>query len=184
MNDEYFLLFNIVLIGDSGVGKSNLISRFTRGEFNLDSKSTIGLSFASRSIEVGNKTIKAEIWDTSGQERCRAMTPPYYPGPVGALLVYDVSKSQTYDNVRRWLKELRDLGDTNIVIMLVGNKSDLRHLRTVSTEEAKRFANENNLSFVETSAIDASNVDLAFQSILTEIYRIVSSGAMLNESAK
>ncbi|KAK5427155.1 Rab GTPase ypt31 [Exophiala xenobiotica] len=95
------------------------------------------------------------------------MTPPYYPGPVGALLVYDVSKSQTYDNVRRWLKELRDLGDTNIVIMLVGNKSDLRHLRTVSTEEAKRFANENNLSFVETSAIDASNVDLAFQSILT-----------------
>ena len=128
-------LFKVVLIGDSGVGKSNLLSRFTRNEFNLDSKSTIGVEFATRSIQVDNKTIKAQIWDTAGQERYRAITSAYYRGAVGALLVYDISKHQTYENVTRWLKELRDHADTNIVIMLVGNKSDLRHLRAVPTEE-------------------------------------------------
>ena len=130
----------VVLIGDSGVGKSNLLSRFTRNEFNLDSKSTIGVEFATRSIQVDAKTIKAQIWDTAGQERYRAITSAYYRGAVGALLVYDISKHQTYENVQRWLKELRDHADANIVIMLVGNKSDLRHLRAVPTEEAKQFA--------------------------------------------
>jgi len=177
-NDEYDFLFKVVLIGDSGVGKSNLLSRFTRNEFNLDSKSTIGVEFATRSIQVDTKTIKAQIWDTAGQERYRAITSAYYRGAVGALLVYDISKHQTYDNVTRWLKELRDHADSNIVIMLVGNKSDLRHLRAVPTDEAKQFASENNLSFIETSALDASNVELAFQNILTEIYRIVSSKAL------
>ncbi|KAL8856399.1 MAG: hypothetical protein Q9178_006969 [Gyalolechia marmorata] len=185
-NDEYDnlqFLFKVVLIGDSGVGKSNLLSRFTRNEFNLDSKSTIGVEFATRSIQVDAKTIKAQIWDTAGQERYRAITSAYYRGAVGALLVYDISKHQTYENVQRWLKELRDHADANIVIMLVGNKSDLRHLRAVPTEEAKQFASENNLSFIETSALDASNVELAFQNILTEIYRIVSSKALDNGEA-
>lgn len=131
-----------MLIGDSGVGKSNLLSRFTRNEFNLDSKSTIGVEFATRSIQVDTKTIKAQIWDTAGQERYRAITSAYYRGAVGALLVYDISKRQTYDNVTRWLKELRDHADSNIVIMLVGNKSDLRHLRAVPTDEAKQFASK------------------------------------------
>jgi len=177
-NDEYDFLFKVVLFGDSGVGKSHLLSRFTRYGFNLASKSTIGVAFATRSIQVDTKTIKAQIWDTAGQERYRAITSAYYRGAVGALLVYDISKHQTYDNVTRWLKELRDHADSNIVIMLVGNKSDLRHLRAVPTDEAKQFASENNLSFIETSALDASNVELAFQNILTEIYRIVSSKAL------
>jgi len=137
---------SVVLIGDSGVGKSNLLSRFTRNEFNLDSKSTIGVEFATRSIQVDAKTIKAQIWDTAGQERYRAITSAYYRGAVGALLVYDISKHQTYENVTRWLKELRDHADSNIVIMLVGNKSDLRHLRAVPTEEAKQFASMDFLS--------------------------------------
>lgn len=137
-----------------------VLSRFTRNEFNLESKSTIGVEFATRSINVDSKTIKAQIWDTAGQERYRAITsayaiafcgPPftvwltvyvcrYYRGAVGALLVYDISKHATYVNVMRWLKELRDHADSNIVIMLVGNKSDLKHLRAVPTEEAKSFA--------------------------------------------
>lgn len=183
-NDEYDFLFKVVLIGDSGVGKSNLLSRFTRNEFNLDTKSTIGVEFATRSIQVDAKTIKAQIWDTAGQERYRAITSAYYRGAVGALLVYDISKHQTYENVQRWLKELREHADSNIVIMLVGNKSDLRHLRAVPTEEAKQFASENNLSFIETSALDASNVELAFQNILTEIYRIVSQKTGMQDDAK
>ena len=160
----------VVLIGDSGVGKSNLLSRFTRNEFNLESKSTIGVEFATKSIKTPDgKVIKAQIWDTAGQERYRAITSAYYRGAVGALLVYDISKVSgvlgfcvvcagdgdgeeeglplgwnadltqpitpppqpiqqrvTFDNVERWLKELREHADQSIVVMLVGNKSDLR----------------------------------------------------------
>jgi len=173
--NSYDYLFKVVLIGDSGVGKSNLLSRFTRNEFNLESKSTIGVEFATRSIVVDDKTIKAQIWDTAGQERYRAITSAYYRGAVGALLVYDIAKHQTYVNVTRWLKELRDHADSNIVIMLVGNKSDLRHLRAVPTDEAKAFATENELNFIETSAMDGSAVESAFQNILTDIYRIVAA---------
>lgn len=172
-DDEYDYLFKVVLIGDSGVGKSNLLSRFTRNEFNLESKSTIGVEFATRSIQVDGKTLKAQIWDTAGQERYRAITSAYYRGAVGALLVYDIAKHVTFENVDRWLKELRDHADHNIVIMLVGNKSDLRHLRAVPTDDAKSYAEQRNLSFIETSALDSTNVEQAFQTILTEIYRLV-----------
>ncbi|KAJ7649180.1 ras-domain-containing protein [Mycena rosella] len=169
---NYDYLFKVVLIGDS------VLSRFTRNEFNLESKSTIGVEFATRSIDVDGKTVKAQIWDTAGQERYRAITSAYYRGAVGALLVYDIAKHATYVNVTRWLKELRDHADSNIVIMLVGNKSDLKHLRAVPTDEAKSFSTENGLSFIETSALDASNVEGAFQTILTDIYRIVSSKSL------
>lgn len=173
-DDDYDYLFKVVLIGDSGVGKSNLLSRFTRNEFCLESKSTIGVEFATRSIQVDGKTIKAQIWDTAGQERYRAITSAYYRGAVGALLVYDITKQVTFENVERWLKELRDHADANIVIMLVGNKSDLRHLRSVSTEDAQSFCDKEKLVFIETSALESTNVEKAFQQILTEIYRIVS----------
>ncbi|XP_024370199.1 ras-related protein YPTC6 isoform X2 [Physcomitrium patens] len=180
-DDEYDYLFKVVLIGDSGVGKSNLLSRFTRNEFCLESKSTIGVEFATRSIQVDGKTIKAQIWDTAGQERYRAITSAYYRGAVGALLVYDITKHVTYENVERWLKELRDHADSNIVIMLVGNKSDLRHLRGVSLDDAQSFAEKEGLSFIETSALESTNVEKAFQRILTEIYRIVSKKALASE---
>lgn len=177
-DDEYDYLFKVVLIGDSGVGKSNLLSRFTRNEFNLESKSTIGVEFATRSIQVDGKTIKAQIWDTAGQERYRAITSAYYRGAVGALLVYDIAKNVTFENVDRWLKELRDHADHNIVIMLVGNKSDLRHLRAVPQDDAKSYAEQRGLSFIETSALDSTNVEQAFHTILTEIYRLVSRRPM------
>ncbi|KAK1217501.1 Rab GTPase ypt31 [Marasmius sp. AFHP31] len=193
---NYDYLFKVVLIGDSVTVRSislefnqirrnlctTVLSRFTRNEFNLESKSTIGVEFATRSINVDGKTVKAQIWDTAGQERYRAITSAYYRGAVGALLVYDIAKHATYVNVTRWLKELRDHADSNIVIMLVGNKSDLKHLRAVPTDEAKAFASENGLSFIETSALDASNVESAFQTILTDIYRIVSSKSLESSS--
>lgn len=148
----------VVLIGDSGVGKSNLLSRFTRNEFSLDSKSTIGVEFATRSLQIKDKVIKAQIWDTgtfklclcnvltvfcpwlAGQERYRAITSAYYRGAVGALIVYDITSQNTFDSVERWLKELRDHADNQIVIMLVGNKIDKKHLRAVATGLAKQYA--------------------------------------------
>mmetsp|Transcript_34519 Transcript_34519/g.45405 ORF Transcript_34519/g.45405 Transcript_34519/m.45405 type:complete len:164 (+) Transcript_34519:197-688(+) len=120
------------------------------------------------------KKIRAQIWDTAGQERYRAITSAYYRGAVGALLVYDISKHSTFENVERWLRELRDHANMQIVIMLVGNKSDLRHLRAVSTEEAMAFAEANDLAFIETSALDSTGVETAFHKILTEIYRLFS----------
>ncbi|TYI37994.1 hypothetical protein ES332_A03G254400v1 [Gossypium tomentosum] len=177
-DEEYDYLFKIVLIGDSGVGKSNLLSRFTRNEFCLESKSTIGVEFATRTLQVEGRTVKAQIWDTAGQERYRAITSAYYRGALGALLVYDVTKPTTFENVSRWLKELRDHADSNIVIMLIGNKTDLKHLRAVSTEDGQSYAEKEGLSFIETSALEAINVEKAFQTILSEIYRIMSKKSL------
>eukprot|EP01103_Thecamoeba_quadrilineata_P020765 TRINITY_DN90_c0_g1_i1.p1 TRINITY_DN90_c0_g1~~TRINITY_DN90_c0_g1_i1.p1 ORF type:complete len:217 (-),score=39.49 TRINITY_DN90_c0_g1_i1:62-712(-) len=179
-SQEYDYLYKVVLIGDSGVGKSNLLSRFTRNEFNLETKSTIGVEFATRSIQTDGKTIKAQIWDTAGQERYRAITSAYYRGAVGALLVYDIAKNVTFKNVERWLTELRENSSGSIVIMLVGNKSDLRHLREVPIETAKEFSERHKLLFIETSALDSSNVEQAFQNILTEIYNISSRPSVSN----
>ncbi|KAL7634236.1 UNVERIFIED_CONTAM: hypothetical protein RMT77_015566 [Armadillidium vulgare] len=172
-DDEYDYLFKVVLVGDCGVGKTNLLSRFIRNEFDVESEVTF-CEFVNKSIEIDGKTIKAQICNTAGQERYRAITSAYYRGAVGALLVYDIAKYLTYQNVERWLREIRNRTEQNFVIMLVGNKSDLRHLRSVPMEEAKAFAEKNGLSFIETSALDSTNVETAFHNILTEIYRIVS----------
>ncbi|XP_059666331.1 ras-related protein Rab2BV-like [Cornus florida] len=183
VDHEYDYLFKIVLIGDSGVGKSNILSRFTRNEFSLESKSTIGVEFATRTLQVEGKTVKAQIWDTAGQERYRAITSAYYRGAVGALMVYDITKRQTFENVQRWLNELRDHADSNIVIMMAGNKSDLNHLRAIPEHDAKSLAEKEGLSFLETSALEAINVEKAFQTILLEIYQIISRKALAAQEA-
>eukprot|EP00249_Psilotum_nudum_P011590 c23258_g1_i3 orf=298-942(-) len=182
-DDEYDYLFKVVITGDSGVGKSNLLSRFTRNEFCLESKSTIGVEFSTRTIQVDGKSIKAQIWDTAGQERYRAITSAYYRGAVGALLVYDITKPAAYESVGRWLKELRDHADPSIAIMLVGNKSDLHNLRATPIEDAQAFAEKQGISFIETSALNASNVETAFQTILTEIYHIISKKTLSVEES-
>ncbi|PHT38706.1 Ras-related protein RABA1d [Capsicum baccatum] len=162
--DDCDYLFKVVLIGDSVVGKSNLLSRFTRNEFSLESKSTIGVEFATKSLTVDNKVTKAQIWDTSGQERYRAITSAYYRAAMGALLVYDVTQHSTFENVDRWLKELRDHTDPSIVVMLV----------------SKSFAEKESLYFMETSALESTNVDNAFVEVLTRIYHVMSRKAMEN----
>ncbi|XP_062201055.1 ras-related protein Rab11D-like isoform X1 [Phragmites australis] len=202
-------VFKVVLIGDSAVGKSQILARFARNEFSLDSKATIGVEFQTRTLVIEHKSVKAQIWDTAGQERngtgeyeigsrpghcfaagCasgtksrsltryRAVTSAYYRGALGALLVYDITKRQSFDHIPRWLEELRGHADKNIVIMLVGNKSDLEDKRAVSTEDAKGFAEKENLFFLETSALQATNVENSFQTVLTEIFKIHSKKNM------
>ncbi|KAH8520033.1 hypothetical protein Peur_038927 [Populus x canadensis] len=178
-NHKIDYVFKIVLIGDSAVGKSQLLARFARNEFSLDSKATIGVEFQTKTLVIDHKTVKAQIWDTAGQERYRAVTSAYYRGAVGAMLVYDITKRQSFDHVAKWLEELRDHADNNIVIMLIGNKSDLGTLRAVPTEDAKEFAQKENLFFMETSALEATNVESAFLSVLTEIYRVISKKALI-----
>ncbi|KAK4772467.1 hypothetical protein SAY86_014242 [Trapa natans] len=167
-------VFKVVLIGDSAVGKSQILSRFARNEFSLDSKATIGVEFQTRTLVIDHKSVKAQIWDTAGQERYRAVTSAYYRGAVGAMLVYDITKRQTFDHIPRWLEELRSHADKNIVIILVGNKTDLGDQRAVSTEDAKEFAEKEGLFFLETSALEATNIETAFLTVLTEIFNIVN----------
>ncbi|KAH7914062.1 Rab11 in complex with Fip3 rab binding domain, partial [Hygrophoropsis aurantiaca] len=165
---DYNYLFKVILVGDSGVGKSNLVTRFTKDEFNVDSRATIGIEFATRPMKVSDgKTVKIQIWDTAGQERYRAITAAHYRGAVGALIVYDITKHASFVSVKKWLEEVRyRLCQDQIILMLVGNKSDLIHLRAVTTEEAMNFAQANGMSFIETSAFDSSNVDAAFQTTI------------------
>lgn len=171
-------VFKIVLIGDSAVGKSQLLNRFARNEFFYDSKATIGVEFQTRTMTINSKVIKAQIWDTAGQERYRAVTSSYYRGAVGALLVYDISKRITFEHVDRWLDELRSHSDANIFIMLVGNKSDLKEQRQVTTEEATEFAEGHGVALMETSALESTNVESAFSMVLSEIHRVVSRKAL------
>ncbi|KAL6197715.1 hypothetical protein ACLB2K_033320 [Fragaria x ananassa] len=177
-------LFKIVLIGDSAVGKSNLLARFARNEFFPNSKSTIGVEFQTQKIVIDGKEVKAQIWDTAGQERFRAVTSAYYRGAVGALLVYDISRHQTFDSVGRWLNELHTHSDMNVVTILVGNKSDLKDAREVSTAEGKALAEAQGLFFMETSALDSSNVAAAFQMVVKEIYNILSRKVMMSQELK
>ncbi|XP_076887601.1 ras-related protein RABA5a-like [Bidens hawaiensis] len=177
--DDY--LFKIVLIGDSAVGKSNLLARFARDEFYPNSKSTIEVEFQTQKIDIKGKEIKAQIWDTAGQERFRAVTSAYYRGAVGALLVYDISRRQTFDSIGRWLNELHTHSDMNVVSILVGNKSDLKDAREVSMEEGKLLAESEGLFFMETSALDSSNVTAAFETVVKEIYNILSRKVMQSQ---
>ncbi|CAL0316649.1 unnamed protein product [Lupinus luteus] len=174
-------LFKIVLVGDSGVGKSNLLARFARDEFYPNSKSTIGVEFQTQKMDINGKEVKAQIWDTAGQERFRAVTSAYYRGAVGALLVYDISRRLTFDSIDRWLNELHTHSDMNIVMILVGNKSDLKDAREVTTAEGTALAEAQGLFFMETSALDSSNVAAAFETVVKEIYNILSRKVMMSQ---
>ncbi|KAK7275404.1 hypothetical protein RIF29_16520 [Crotalaria pallida] len=178
MQDKIDYVFKVVVIGDSAVGKTQILSRFAKNEFCFDSKSTIGVEFQTKTVTINGKVIKAQIWDTAGQERYRAVTSAYYRGALGAMLVYDITKRQSFDHVVRWVEELRAHADSAIVIMLVGNKGDLEDQRVVSSEDAVEFAEEQGLFFSETSALSGQNVETAFLKLLEEINRVVSKKAL------
>ncbi|XP_071690414.1 ras-related protein RABA4a-like [Rutidosis leptorrhynchoides] len=167
-------VFKVVLNGDSAVGKSQILAGFSRNEFSLDSKATIGVEFQTRTLVIEHKFVKAQIWDTAREGRYRAVPSLYYRGAVGAMLVYDITKRQTFDHIPQWLEELRNHADKNIVIILIGNKSDLEDQRVVPTEDAKEFAQNEGMFFLETSALESTNVEDAFLTVLTEIFRIVN----------
>ncbi|XP_006656487.1 ras-related protein RABA3-like [Oryza brachyantha] len=181
--EEEDYVFKVVVIGDSAVGKTQLLGRFTKDEFFVDSKSTIGIEFQTRTVEIGGKRVKAQIWDTAGQERYRAVTSAYYRGALGAMLVYDVTSRRTFDHAARWLRDLRAHADNSIVVMLIGNKADLAHARAVAADEAAAFAEDQGLFFSEASALSGDNVDAAFLALLHHIHAIVSRRSLEMDDA-
>jgi len=169
--EDHDFLYKVVVIGDSSVGKSNLIERYTKDTFKEETKTTIGVEFGHKTIKVDDKVIKAQIWDTAGQERFKALTRGYYRGAFGALLVYSITNRVTFHNCETWLGELLAHADQGIIIMLVGNKCDLSNHREVPEAEAKSWAQKNKLAFIETSAKEDYCVGQAFERLLLEIYK-------------
>ena len=170
MSPEYDYLFKLLLIGDSGVGKSCLLLRFADDTYTESYISTIGVDFKIRTIELDGKTIKLQIWDTAGQERFRTITSSYYRGAHGIIVVYDVTDSESFNNVKQWLHEIDRYACENVNKLLVGNKIDLSApKRVVTTEQGKEFADSLKIEFLETSAKTAVNVENAFMTMAGQI---------------
>ncbi|KAJ2656851.1 ras GTPase [Coemansia sp. RSA 1199] len=167
LNSDY--LFKLLLIGDSGVGKSCLLLRFADDTYTESYISTIGVDFKIRTIELDGKTVKLQIWDTAGQERFRTITSSYYRGAHGIIVVYDVTDADTFGNVKQWLQEIDRYASEGVNKLLVGNKSDLEDKRSVDFTEAQEFASGLNITFLETSAKDATNVESAFLTMARQI---------------
>ena len=173
--ESYDLIFKLVLIGDSGVGKTNILSRYISNEFSLASQPTVGVEFGSKIIKKQDKSIKLQIWDTAGQERYKSITNAYYKGSKGAFVVYDISRKSTFENVDKWIDELKENATEDVHIMLVGNKTDLEDKREVQTEEVAKKAEQYKVAFCETSALKGKNIEKAFDTLVEEITKIAVS---------
>ena len=168
--DNYEHLYKIIIIGDSGVGKSNILGRYLTNTFKQDTKSTVGVEFGSKKVTVNDVNIKLQIWDTAGQERYRAITSAYYKGSKGCFIVYDITSTQTFEDVEKWYEEINKSGDKGISIVLVGNKCDLEDERKVSVEMGEEKARNLNCPFFETSALNNTQIEKIFQVISEDIY--------------
>jgi len=179
--------FKLVLLGEAAVGKSSLVLRFVKGHFTEYQESTIGAAFLTQTLALDDSTVKFEIWDTAGQERYQSLAPMYYRGAQAAVVVYDVTSQDSFERAQRWVSELRDQANRDIVIALAGNKIDLCHeqeldqgdnepaqninssRRSVEREEAQAYANDNNLIFYETSAKTGESVHELFLQVATDL---------------
>lgn len=165
--------FNIkvIVVGDTSVGKSNIIYRLTQDKFNEDSRMTVGVELMVKTYKIDDKIVKVQIWDTAGQERYKSMTAAYYKGAKGALLVYDITREETFKNIDKWLSEISVFGEKDMGVVIVGNKCDLRSLRAIEEEDAEEKAKSLGIPILETSAYDNTNVDEAFKKLILEIYK-------------
>ncbi|XP_019150644.1 PREDICTED: ras-related protein RABF2b-like [Ipomoea nil] len=162
----------LVLLGDVGAGKSSLVLRFVKGQFVEFQESTIGAAFFSQTVAVNDATVKFEIWDTAGQERYHSLAPMYYRGAAAAIIVYDITNQESFQRAKKWVQELQAQGNSNMVMALAGNKSDLVDARKVETEEAQKYAEQNGLFLMETSAKSATNVNSIFYEIAKRLPRM------------
>ncbi|CAG61730.1 uncharacterized protein GVI51_K12507 [Nakaseomyces glabratus] len=181
MNSEYDYLFKLLLIGNSGVGKSCLLLRFSDDTYTNDYISTIGVDFKIKTVELDGKTVKLQIWDTAGQERFRTITSSYYRGSHGIIIVYDVTDQESFNGVKMWLQEIDRYATSTVLKLLVGNKCDLADKRVVEYDVAKEFAEANKMPFLETSALDSTNVEEAFLTMARQIKESMTQQNM-NES--
>ena len=174
VNFDYLLKY--IIIGDAAVGKSNLLLRYVHGQFKPEYQLTIGVEFGAKNIEISSKTFRIQIWDTAGQENFRSITRAYYKNSVCALVVYDISSRDSFNNVMSWIEDCRNQSPKTIFIVLVGNKCDLEDKRQVTYEEGKELADKNELLFFESSAKEGTNVEDIFVNSAKEIAKKIEQG--------
>ena len=160
----------LIIVGDSGVGKTNLITRFASDKFEKNSKATIGVEFIYKTLKINKDIFKIEIWDTAGEERYKSITSAYYKGAKGAIIVYDITSEKSFNNIETWIQEVKGKSSNNLQILIIGNKSDLYKDRKISLEKGIEKAQSLNLHLFETSALDKTNVTEAFYCLFKEIY--------------
>ena len=172
MEDEnYEMMFKVVLVGDSFVGKTNIMSKYLKNEFHEDSKATVGVEFGSKQFTIEGHSIKAQIWDTAGQERYKAITSAYYKGAKGAFIVYDITRKNSFDSIDKWVNDLTASADKKLTILVIGNKCDLEDQRQVTKEQGEAKASSLQVAFLETSALSGENLNKAFEMMMNEIYK-------------
>ena len=169
--DSYDLLYKIIIIGDSNVGKSNILSRYTKDQFQGNSKATVGVELGTKFVKVEGVGAKLQIWDTAGQERYRSLTSSYYKGCHGCFIVYDITNEQSFKSINTWYEQAVKEAGKEVSIILVGNKCDLENERKVSKEKGEEKARTMNASFFETSALSKVNIDDIFKEIVNNIYQ-------------
>ena len=170
-DDNYEMMFKVVLVGDSFVGKTNIMSKYLKNEFHEDSKATVGVEFGSKQFNIEGHSIKAQIWDTAGQERYKAITSAYYKGAKGAFVVYDITRKGSFESIYKWVSDLTAAADKKLTIVVIGNKSDLEDQRQVTKEQGEEKASKLEVAFMETSALSGENLDKAFEMMINEVYK-------------
>ncbi|XP_030586788.1 ras-related protein Rab-8B [Archocentrus centrarchus] len=175
MAKTYDYLFKLLLIGDSGVGKTCLLFRFSEDSFNTTFISTIGIDFKIRTIELDGKRVKLQIWDTAGQERFRTITTAYYRGAMGIMLVYDICNEKSFENIKNWIRNIEEHASSDVEKMILGNKCDMTDRRQVSKDRGEKLAIDYGVKFLETSAKSGLNVEEAFYTMGRDILHNLSS---------
>ncbi len=170
--EEYEMMIKVILIGDSGVGKTNIMSKYLKNQFMENSKATVGVEFGSKLFNHQGHKIKAQIWDTAGQEKYNSLTSSYYRGAQGALVVYDITQKDSFEKVEKLVNDLREKSETKIYIILVGNKIDKEQNRIISKEEGENLAEKLKIDFCEVSAKSGDGIDNAFQKLIDKVYNI------------
>ena len=167
----------VVVVGDSGVGKTCLLIRFVRDMFDEESQPTLGVEFMTKIVTTENHRIQLQLWDTAGQELFRSVTRGYYRGSAGALLVFDLTNRDSFENIGRWLQDIKDVARPDVVTLLLGNKSDLEEKRAVKKEEAEAFATAHGMQYFETSAKTGDQITQAINACVAVIEKNVDNGA-------
>jgi len=178
-DDSYDLLYKIIIVGDTCVGKSNILSRYIKNVFREDSKSTVGVELGNKLINVKGTNTKLQIWDTAGQERYRSITSSYYKGSHGCFIVYDITNETSFENVEKWFEQVQKEASKDVSIILVGNKCDLENERKIPKEKGEEKAKQLNIPFFETSALSNIKIEDTFTQIAENIYE--RTGGMKNE---
>ena len=184
-NYDYTYSVKFIIVGDSSVGKSNILLRFSRNTFDPGHQATLGIEFANKHLIYNNTDYLIQIWDTAGQENFRSVTRAYYKASAVAMVVYDITKEESFEHIQSWLKDCKDLAPKTVLLVLVGNKTDLEDQRVISKERGENLAKENNMMFFETSAKSGKGIEEAFQKSIEAVDQKIRSGYYnLSDSSK